>query len=1424
MANEKEFLDIFIRLKGEIQDLTKLSKGFTLNVNVKVSGIESLTKKIENLQKGVEIPIKLKLIDLKNSPIKKKSNSSFDDDNIFDSFLGPTTGSKKNIKSFTAPKVDQGSFKIAGQKAASSFGNAFETEFSKVMTKAVKNVKSALGGNIIKNATQGSLDEFFDGPIIPKKSKNTGPKSVVGGSVQDRLNAQAFPSQSAEEARSEFIKDRADQRRQSDRFKERLRQARLGRFRESTNLEEAQREFDLSPTFLNAGSQRKDIAFKRGLLPSDIRQTDRKFIDPRRLANKDTVREIGFAGLFGGLPGLAGAVAGGSVSPGGAFIGATIVEKLVQSLENAGEKIVGVFENISQAGLQFEQSILGISSSLQGASTIVGPGGGSLSLKDQLSFQQDRAEGIQQSARSRLLPLGIGGAKESGIVGGIISSLTQKGITNFTPEDISEIAALIGAGLQSQIPFLPANRARLETEDFFLQPSRNTIFNASTRAFTGDIGGASSVEEIKQALQGFKPVEDTLINSTTNASQAFAQLDSKLNDIQTSAGREFLQALIPAINELTKSLSDPRLKDSLVSIAALFGQIANNAIKLGNNIAKSVGGGVNDFAQKTRERGLGSNLLNKGISGLTENLISEDQVNGFFENNPQVRDGLLRLFEFSPEVNEQSKGLFGKGKKAKKASLPGKTQSRASFLQAQLLDPDKNQGINGEEAITRGFLASALSPLAAKEGVDPSFLRNNALAAAKLRVGGLEDIRQRRQGTFDTSLASGQAGQASFNVRNLTLQAKEFEGIKKSREDELKLIEKQIAKGGDLDKQRALADKLSKVTADLNKNEEVLLQNRIAQSQAAKQLLASLDTREAEINETFNPKTLTGQGQSLNLRDQKLEAERQILDNTKNQLSPKEFNRKKAALGIKTQQNKDDLETQGFTDAQTFVGAKQALFDFNHIQIDLNAKLNGYKESIISAQLATKQASLAEYNTTQALEDFEAEINLRSGNRQQQEIAAAESLISSTGDSGAANSLAIDTQLVHGSSNFDATARQAFDRQQGIEQFNALKRKNDPFSVAEEENNQRATFELSKEQAEQSKRSTLAGVDVANKNLSGFNLESASAKIDALKKLSDLKQITPAGTDASNELEKALSSTSTQDILKSSGFKDFGQFEETLKKQREVAPGQFDDLVKESQNLTPKAADQGLSNPLLTVVNSILAEIRKITAKIASEKDPRERPGEASIEARKKGAKVFRTKEEIEAEDKAGGLKFNPDTGLFEDQLEKPYVPPTGTGTKTFVKDLNKLPSEIISEHAASVIGGLADGSFKPDVFDETSGFSTGKKTFVSGDKKGAAASGLSLNERASLASDVLGGLVGAGQVAPGDIIKNGLGGVNTSTLEGLGSTPKGQIKPGGEGGKNLSSGILAALLNIAQVTAQNSPEKMKDGFKSALNSTFAGN
>lgn len=1229
MASDREFIDLFVRLKGDfakleklksngiklsadlkikkagLDQLEKLKKGINVNVTLKIKGLE----KLEALKKGLTIPVNLKINGSVTSAARRAANSLSRPTSQQEyaaskvaQFNAQAEAETKRRRIETDRQLKQlfeaQKFRITQdrqiQQAAQARRTNAKKEFESNQLSTVNRLE-ALAFSSTKNRradTDRQLKQLFEAQAYKDKQRQsqaqaalkysnlTAPRSDISQEANRQAAIDKYNRAIAPFSRIDQPKRDAEAAR---RRTEQLRRDQLRQFSEGENRRLAQEEFDLSPSFFNSGEQRRNIAFQRGLLPSDIRNTRRRFIDPRRIANKESVREIGFAGLFGGLPGLAGAVAGGAIGgPGGSFIGATVSEKIFEGLASTTERVIGVFEKLAESGLQFEESVLSISSSLQGFSQVTDASGKPLPVADQLSFQNNRARGIQTLARQRLLPIGIGGNKESGIVSGIISALAQKGITDFQDQDIADIAGLLGSGLQSQIPYLPDSRARLEVEDFFLQPGRNTLFNTATRAFTGDVEGATSIEEIKDALSGFAPVEEALVKNTENAQQAISLFNSKIQDIQATAGSEFIQSLIPAFQELTKQLSNPEVKSAIVDITKALGGLFAELIK---RAAQLSGGGIPRLKETASEGG--TFLSRLFLSG-----------GSLFDYIPELPDRLGaaavgQAFEGKSKANPKTTS----SNPITASTLGAKSTPRARPIVSQLFEGLDE--LNPEEVLTRTGLIDLLSPLAQAEGGSKRVGRRNALKASEARLGALESIRSREASGFDTGTAFGQAGQSAFNLSSFDAQSKELSRQIGLRQTDIKDIQSKQG-SGTLEQSITNVKKLTKATSELSKAEAQLTELRVKSTQEARKILDSVSSREQELLATTNQNTLVGQEQGLNIKGQALDSRAANLNRLKGRFSPDEFGRLQGELGRDREQLGFARQNQAISNAGVFNNAGKAVTDFGNLQTALNDTLKGYKLSLDDAKDAVKQNALSQRSAARALDELTSGARLRRLGEEGEKIALEEQNVAAGGVAGALE-LGVDPSLIQGSSSFNQDARNFFEQNVIFERRNQLLRRIN--SAPDEEADQAESIRLQQRGLSRSAQRSELDRRSAERNIEGFGFESIGSKLQGLTQLINFSQLLPAGSDIKKQVDESINGFDLKSLF--GGSKSYEDFTNRVKSQGATKDGfgGIDQAVSGQKSGTindvTKAID-AISRQIDSIIN-LLGQNQKEAPKLAEE-------------------------------------------------------------------------------------------------------------------------------------------------------------------------------------------------------------------------------
>ena len=329
----------------------------------------------------------------------------------------------------------------------------------------------------------------------------------------------------------------------------------------------------------------RDQEVQRNLAPGSlahIRSTPELF-DIRRLGTKESIQQLTFAGLFGGVSSAVGGAALGSTPLGGAgvLLGSVLGQKF--GVENLFKPLAANLEKAAEAGLEFERAITGITASFQATSRVVGPGGREIPFDQQVAFQRQRAIAIQSAARPKLLELGIGGQTEATLLRTVVAGFAQRGI-NLSPDQATKFATRLGGTIGSVEPSLLQNQTRLQkdTLDLILgspragQTSVGLAIGGANLAKLRQIRSGEDIDKATASMQSFVDV----LNKIKTPDAALRKLDAAFNNLQTVVGDKFLNAITPALFKLGEALSDEKFVNSITAISLQFADLASNMINL----------------------------------------------------------------------------------------------------------------------------------------------------------------------------------------------------------------------------------------------------------------------------------------------------------------------------------------------------------------------------------------------------------------------------------------------------------------------------------------------------------------------------------------------------------------------------------------------------------------------------------------------------------------------------------------------------------------------------------------------------------------------------------------------------------------------------------------------------------------------------
>lgn len=386
-------------------------------------------------------------------------------------------------------------------------------------------------------------------------------------------------------------------------------------FRQEIRQRQAEREFQLQNSI---GANRQELAenialkygqnrdFASGLLR---RNPQVNAFDLGRVANLPSAIQLGFAGLFGGLPGVAGGLLGGALKgPEGIFLGSAITQGLSKQVTETFEKISNTLREAARAGLEFQRSIVGISAVLSANTVLTNKQTGQpLGAEETLRIQTNRAREIQLGARAGLLPIGIAGESEAALVRAIVGGAGQRGI-NLSAGGAATLARRFGGTISAVNPQILQNPTQLvrDIEDILLglpQATRTTI-GATIRPEVEKIRTARSEEDLLNATKRLEEFYNAIKNSD-QAAVSILKFSAAINNLNTQVGDKLLTILSPGINALADSLNRPEIAKGITNIASLFGELGNTILEFASKLDVS-----NDNLKKAFKNPAFSALIN----------------------------------------------------------------------------------------------------------------------------------------------------------------------------------------------------------------------------------------------------------------------------------------------------------------------------------------------------------------------------------------------------------------------------------------------------------------------------------------------------------------------------------------------------------------------------------------------------------------------------------------------------------------------------------------------------------------------------------------------------------------------------------------------------------------------------------------------
>lgn len=508
--------------------------------------------------------------------------------------------------------------KLKDIPATVKLGNV--AEFKRQIQEAVANINVNVNlGNLNVSGGGSGKQRNIQRQVGPKTSNSFSP---VAGQFTESFSpvVQIESGLTAAEKKQAAVTEKEIKRIYSEFEKQQLRESRLPQFgpagvpsllrqnvrqqereaRQAKNLPIAQREFDLlaTPEIAIAGlfgnrqeettRQQKKFGRQFGVSGESL-QAGPLRPNLGRLANPDALQQLGFAGLFGGVPSFAGGAAAGSLfgAP-GVLIGSVTGQVASQKLEETINTLTEIFHKLADSGTIYQRSILGIASVLQANTQVLNQNGTPASLPNALAFQQAQAEKIQLTSRAKLAPIGITGSTEATLVQGITAALGQRGLTA-TPDQTAKISERIGSAILAQRPQLLENPTLLlrDIQDVISggPQAQRTLLSQIIKPSISGIVNAQSAGDIEKATESLQGFVDAIKNSD-NAVVQLNRLSGAIDSLQTVAGAELISQLTPGIKALANALSDPKIQNAVKNLGeSIGGQLSEVLVNLSKNVS-----------------------------------------------------------------------------------------------------------------------------------------------------------------------------------------------------------------------------------------------------------------------------------------------------------------------------------------------------------------------------------------------------------------------------------------------------------------------------------------------------------------------------------------------------------------------------------------------------------------------------------------------------------------------------------------------------------------------------------------------------------------------------------------------------------------------------------------------------------------------
>lgn len=593
-------------------------------------------------------------------------------------------------------------------------------------------------------------------------------------------------------------------------------------------------------------------------------------VDPTRLLDKEALIQTGFAGLFGGIPGLIGAGVGGSIGgAGGVFAGSVAAQAITHSVGAVFEQLAHHITEAAKAGIEFQQSLVSIAATFSTTSRFVSESGSPLAPELQFTKQLARARELQQSARDRTAPLGIGLQTEANLAQALLSGAGAKGV-NLSAQGGGKLVERFAATIRLLAPELEQNESLIRRDIFDIsrgvRASRTALGSRLDPTVVREIGEATSEGDYLRATQALESFVDTLKNSNLAVTN-MAKIEQSIKSLQATAGLALDEALEPSVKFISDLASNEDFKNGAATMMSVFGSLVNFVVIQGTNLSGFAKGGA---------IGGGASIVSSALKAT---------------GNQELATGLNvinTLYKFS-EAAKNPQAKAGR-KTSEKAEIKPLTELQ-NILGEDILQREgkREDALAGRGLRTGSFALKALTFPRFKElSGEQAFEIGGAARSAVLKD--LEDLSDEESKLFGKGNLAGLA-RIQNRKEFLSVEEEQAEGLLTTKKASLEDIKK-----------KGLIEQEAGAAAAVADAERKLINIRREQTEIVGESIAKERERNDAIRKTFDTQTFQGKLQDIS----------QVLANSSREIASLDtaITRLKAKAATATGADKINLESQ----------------------------------------------------------------------------------------------------------------------------------------------------------------------------------------------------------------------------------------------------------------------------------------------------------------------------------------------------------------------------------------------------------------------------------------------------------------------------------------------------------------------------------